>query len=374
MLFLCSDANVVEWPSNVVGTLITKRVVDIGAYDIPGKREMARKSDLVERAEEWVGCYTIYACRFSSGLTKVGLSSDLPKRIASHWGHGLTGLQSFHACEASSEAHMRDAERAAHALWGRPINQKDSREVFETRGTAADDLKRLQRAIDDTSPAGWKRRVRRRWWGRLARRVLFLIVVVAIILVAVGRRPRPDVHQQAAPAVPESASVPVQDGEVLAPTQADRLTAAKALIDARIAEANIECSESGSGSLSVHINFDAIGAATSIELVRSSGDLNFDSCKLDTIRKATRRLLYMNGRPFEGDVIYTINGAASTLEAASAPLAPAVAPESGLSLEAEQFVATHIVTADCDSRASCLVLYAKTIAAANAAQPASAAP
>lgn len=79
---------------------------------------MVRKSDLVEQADEWAGCYTIYACRFASGLTKVGLSSDLPKRIASHWGHGLTGLQSFHVCEASSEAHMREAEKAAHELWG----------------------------------------------------------------------------------------------------------------------------------------------------------------------------------------------------------------------------------------------------------------
>ncbi|MDS0850432.1 hypothetical protein [Burkholderia cenocepacia] len=266
---------------------------------------------------------------------------------------------------------MRDAEKAAHALWGPPINRKDSREVFETRGTPADDLKRLQRAIDDTSPAGWKRRVRRRWWGRLARRILFLIVAVVVILVAIGKRPRPDAHQQTALAARERAGVPVQDGEAPAPTQANRLKAAKELIDARIAESNIECSESGSSPLSVHISFDRIGAAMSIDLVRSSGDLNFDSCKLDAIRTATRRLLYMNGLPFEGHVIYTINGAASTLEADSDSAAPASAPGSGLSPEAEQFVAAHIVTAECDSRASCLVLYAKTIATANAVQAAS---
>lgn len=342
---------------------------------------MARKSDLVEQAEEWAGCYTIYACRFASGLTKVGLTSDLPKRIASHWNHGLSGLQSFRVCEASSEAHMREAEKAAHALWGPPIHRKDSREVFETRGTPADDRKRLERAIDDTSPTGWKRRMRRSWRRRV-RVILFSILAVLIVLLVIDKRPRPDAYQQAAPVAPDSANVPVQNDGVSAPTQADRLKAAKALIDARMAAVNgPACSESAGSPLSVHITFDRMGAASGLEVVRSSSDPHYDTCKLGAIRQATSQLLYINGMAFEGDVIYTINGAASALEAAPSPApvptpapAPASAPESGLPPDVEQFIATHIVTADCDSRASCLALYARTIAAANAAQPASAAP
>ena len=333
---------------------------------------------MVEQAEEWAGCYTIYACRFASGLTKVGLTSDLPKRIASHWNHGLSGLQSFRVCEASSEAHMREAEKAAHALWGPPIHRKDSREVFETRGTPADDRKRLERAIDDTSPTGWKRRMRRSWRRRI-RVILFSILAVLIVLLVIDKRPRPDAHQQAAPVAPDSASAPVQDG-VQAPTQADRLKAAKALIDARMATVSgLACSESAGGPLSVHITFDRMGAASGLEVVRSSSDPHYDTCKLGAIRQATSQLLYINGTAFEGDVIYTINSATSVLKAAPGPApvptpAPASAPESGLPPDVEQFIARHTVTADCDSRASCLALYAKTIEAANGAQPTSAAP
>lgn len=115
-----------------------------------------------------------------------------------------------------------------------------------------------------------------------------------------------------------------------------------------------------------------MGTASAFEVVRSSSDPNYDMCKLGAIRQATSQMLYINGMPFERDVIYTINGATSATDAAPGPVptpapAPASAPESGLPPDVEQFIATHTVTADCDSRASCFALYAKTIVAANGA-------
>ncbi len=277
---------------------------------------------------------------------------------------------------------MREAEKAAHELWGRPINRKDSREVFETRGSAADDLKRLQRAVDDTSPIGWKRRMRRSWRRRI-RIVLFTSLALLIVLFAIVRGAH-DTNQQSSANASPSADAPLQSDEPRAPTETDRQKVAKALIDARVAAVNgSACSESGPGALSVHISFDRIGAASRFEVVHSSGDQEYDACKLRSLRSALGQLLYIDGLPYVGDVIYTVNGTMSTLEVApaSAPptasvpaVAPASASKSGLPPEVEEFIATHIASADCDSRTSCLALYAKTIAAMNASQPASDAP
>lgn len=144
--------------------------------------------------------------------------------------------------------------------------------------------------------------------------------------------PRTDAQQQAAPAAPASASLSAQEEGAAAQDEADRLKATKALIDERMAAVNDPgCSKWSGVPLAVHLSFARTGAASGFEVVHSNNDPDYDTCKVGVMRWATSQLLYINGVPFEGDVIYTvINHGVTVLEAARAP---ALAQASALLLQ-----------------------------------------